>query len=155
MTFSRESAACETVIDDWSLQPPSRRAKDAGTPQESSVNHQTAGTANRWIICVQTDTNMTSDLLTKVTTSSEFTVTSLEFEFQIKLLKIPKILPVWPQITQTGTNTECFPNIPQTLQNKHWYQMQSALLLPADVFIKSNANKILLQLRTSTEKHLH
>lgn len=72
-----------------------------------------------------------------------------------KLLKIPKILPVWPQITQTGTNTECFPNIPQTLQNKHRYQMEFALLLPADVFIKSNANKILLQLCNSTEKHLH
>lgn len=95
--------------------------------------------------CVQTDTNMTSDLLMKVTTSSEFTVPK-------KLLKIPKILPVWPQITQTGTNTECFPNIPQ---NKHGYQMQSALLRPADVFIKSNANKIVLQLRKSTEKHLH
>lgn len=60
-----------------------------------------------------------------------------------KTLKIPKIPPsVWPQIIQTGTNMACFPNIPETLQSKRAYQIASALLLPANVFIKSNTNKI-------------
>lgn len=146
-TSSRESAACETVSEGWlDTQTPSCGAKDAGTPQEAPVNHQTAGTGNRWTDRHKHDLWPPNEHHDPLGILCNFT------GIQKKDEDSKNTPSLTAKLFKAENKHGMFPKHSRNAPKQTWISDGSSLQMCLE---KATLIKILQQLRNSMEKHLH
>lgn len=146
LTLSQENTGGlrQILNNDWSFNTTSCRLKDAGTwvSCQSPDRHMQPGREHMDYLTDRHMMSRTDWPLTSELWREERPTLVLYYltKFTVQKNSSPRHLKNttnWPQMSQSGTNMEGFPNIPKTSQRKRGYQMESPPFSPVETSIRS------------------
>lgn len=149
LTLSQENTGGlrQILNNDWSFNTTSCRLKDAGTwvSCQSPDRHMQPGRDHMDYLNSDRQTHDVQDRLTldlwTLTRGKTHTGSLLPNKVHSPKKpsspRHPKNTTIWPQMSQSGTNMEGFPNIPKTSQRNRVYQTESPPFSPVETSIRS------------------